>query len=265
MYPKANKNLGQHFLIDQNIIKKITSDYAQEADVIIEVGPGPGVLTQHLAKHNKPLFVFELDKRFEEILVEYVPRERIIMGDALGYDWNQFFYENQLTDKNVWLVSNLPYQVSSALFLLFLQLPPIKFLTLMFQKEVAEKISPPKQSKNAASSLRTLGENFFDMKHLVKAPPGCFRPQPKVDSLVLTGARKDRAEIALEDFSLLESFVRLIFSQKRKQLAGLLKKRYPQYSEIMTKLGLEQQIRAETLEHEQIISLFKELGKSHGN
>ncbi len=259
MYPKADKNLGQHFLIDQNVINKITTNFVSDAEVIIEIGPGPGVLTQKLSKSSKPFYAIELDRRFDEILSPILDDGHLIFTDALHFDWESFIKEKGLADKKIWLVSNLPYQVSSQLFILFLQIPQIKYLTLMFQKEVAEKICPPQAKKNSMSSLMSLGQNYFALKPLIKAPPGCFRPQPKVDSLVLTGVRKENPEVPLESFVKFESFVRLLFSQKRKQLGSVLKRKYSNISEILAKLDIDTQIRAEALDQKRVIALFESI------
>jgi 16S rRNA (adenine1518-N6/adenine1519-N6)-dimethyltransferase len=256
---KANKNLGQHFLVDEKVIEAITTDFQDECDVIFEVGPGPAVLTKHLAKKEKPFYVFELDKRMEEYLCPIVDEDKINFTDALHFDWHEFIEKNNLKDKKIWMVSNLPYQVSSGLFIAFLQVPQIQFFTLMFQKEVAEKILPPQGQKNSMSSLNFLGENYFEISKLKKVLPGAFNPPPKVDSLVISGVRKDNPTIEIDKFKSLETFLRLVFSQKRKQLSGLLKKTYPNIQQILQELEIDPKVRAEALDHSQILRLFEAL------
>lgn len=89
-YPKTNKNLGQHYLIDQNIIQTITKKFNDNIQNIIEVGPGPGILTKFLIKHNLPFCVIEKDKRFKENLNDILEPQNIIFDDALEFDFNFF-------------------------------------------------------------------------------------------------------------------------------------------------------------------------------
>src|SRR5690606_31558120 len=122
-------------------------------------------------------------------------------------------------------VSNLPYNVSVPLTLSFLRVPEIKNMTLMYQKEVAEKILP-KDPRNAMGSLHALTVSQFDVSHVVHAPPGAFVPPPKVDSLVLNFRRKEVPLVPLERVDVFEEFLRLVFAQRRKQLGGILKKEW---------------------------------------
>ena len=92
--PSADKSLGQHFLRDQNVIHKICSDFKDEAGAILEIGPGPGILTEHLALLNKPFFVIEKDTRFQVYLDQFIKPEQVTMGDALQVDLSAFFSEN---------------------------------------------------------------------------------------------------------------------------------------------------------------------------
>lgn len=250
---KANKNLGQHFLTDKNVIDKITSDYAQEAQVIIEVGPGPGALTQKLSLIDKPLYLVEMDKRFEESLTQFCPRDHIYFEDALHCDFDKI-----TTQPGIWLASNLPYNISSQLFIKFLQIPQIQFMTLMYQKEVGIKTVTVEQKK---SSLLCLSENYFESKVLCKVPPGAFSPPPKVNSIVISYQRRSEPEVSLADFDLFQHFLRKIFEAKRKQLSSLLKKNFPTFDwkQIYAKLEIADNIRAEDLDFTTIKKLFREI------
>lgn len=222
-YPTANKELGQHFLRDQKVITSITQDFKDVADVIVEVGPGPGVLTEGLSKHNLPFYVIEKDERFPEILQNYVPTENIFLTDALKFDWNDFLKRDELKDKKIWLVSNLPYNISAPLLMQFMRIPQIKFMTLMFQKEVGEKTYHRQNEKNQMSSLLALSQTYFKTKMLCKVMPGAFSPPPKVDSVVVSYERLETPEISFNEFIPYEIFLRHIFSQKRKQLGSVIK------------------------------------------
>lgn len=258
--PRANKDLGQHFLNSQHVIDKICDDHAGEYDAIIEVGPGPGVLTKSLAQKNKPLYLIEMDTRFEPILSDIVPRENITFIDATTLDWDSYFKKYDLLGKKVWLVSNLPYNVGSVLFISFLTLKDIKFMTLMFQKEVGQKTFL-RNIKNEMNGLLVLSQNYFEPKQLIKVSPGCFSPPPKVDSVVVSYVRKDRED--LSDFNSLNKFCRLVFSTKRKQLAGILKRTYSatQIEKAFEDNAISKQIRAEALEYSQVIGLYLSLNE----
>src|SRR5690606_15493279 len=152
-------------------------------------------LTPHLAKYNVPLFVIEMDERFVEILAPVVGEGNIFRQDALEFPWDEFLAKHKF--QSIWLVSNLPYNVSVPLTLSFLRIPQITHMTLMYQKEVAQKILP-NDPRNAMGSLHAMCLSQFELKHVVYAPPGAFVPPPKVDSQVLGFKRKEHPDIPLE-------------------------------------------------------------------
>jgi len=255
-FPVANKSFGQHFLHSKNVIEKITSLPHELIDTIVEVGPGPAVLTPRLSDYKKKLFVIEMDERFVPLLEQIVDQNNIFREDALSFNWKSFL-EAQGCQK-IWLVSNLPYNISVPLSLSFLRIPEIDSMTLMYQKEVAQKILP-NDPRNSMGSLRVLMQTQFDIQHVVYAPPGAFSPPPKVDSQVLSFRRKKNPDISLDNIDIFEKTLRLIFSQKRKQLGGILKK---EWGEQKTRLLFEAvsiplDIRAEALSYEQVLKLFE--------
>lgn len=256
--PRANKDLGQHYLNSEKVINKICSDHEGAYDAIIEIGPGPGVLTTSLALKEVPLFLIEMDTRFRDNLESIVPSENITFQDATTIDWNEYFIKHNLIDKKIWLVSNLPYNVGSVLFIHFLPLIPVKFMTLMFQKEVGQK-TYPREVKNQMNGLLFLCDNYFKSSHLIKVSPGCFSPPPKVDSVVVSYERKENTEA--NDFKKLNKFSRLVFSGKRKQLFGVLKQHYTKelLEKSFSELEISPQIRAEALSIEQVNGLYQSL------
>lgn len=251
--PKPNKDLGQHFLKDQNVIANITSDFEDEYDVIVEIGPGPAILTKELSLKDKPLYLIEKDTRFEPLLKECT--SHIYFEDALKFDWNEFVKQNELINKKIWLVSNLPYNISAPLFLSFQRIEQIKFMTLMFQKEVGEKTYFKQNTKNQMSSLMAISNTFFETKLLMKVLPGAFNPPPKVDSVVVSYKRVERPKIPLSEFSRFESFLRLIFKFKRKQLGSVLKANVD-IQEFFSKTNIERTRRAESLMLDEIYELY---------
>lgn len=257
--PRADKDLGQHYLKDKKVIEGICADVPAEATAIIEVGPGPATLTTTLATLQKRFYVVEKDLRFEDKLLECLSREQINFADALEFDLDAFIDEKELGSK-VSLVSNLPYNVSTPLLVKFLQVEDIAFMTLMFQKEVADKVFS--REKNSMSSLMALTQNYFDCRPLLKVPPGAFLPPPRVDSAVLSFSRKSNPEVSLKEFDAYESFLRKLFSQKRKQMGGILKKHYDpsKVEEALLGCGLSGTLRAETLQLAEVQLLYKKLG-----
>lgn len=256
--PHADKSLGQHFLRDQNVIKNICDDFKDKAEAILEIGPGPGILTEHLAHHPFPFHVIEMDKRFPIYLEQFLKPEQIHITDALRVNLDNFNQE-KFGNKKVWLVSNLPYNVASPLLINFLQAPSIKFMTLMFQKEVADKVFAFATSKNVMNSLMVLSQTYFECDLLCKVPPGAFNPPPKVDSAVLSMKRIELPVIPLQDFHSLEKFLRLIYSQKRKQLGGILRSQYSieKITNVFTELNIELSVRAEALSLQQVQNLYR--------
>jgi 16S rRNA (adenine1518-N6/adenine1519-N6)-dimethyltransferase len=255
-FPTADKRFGQHFLHSPHVIKPITTDAPAGCDAIIEVGPGPAVLTPHLKEHKLPLYAFEMDKRFTEILTAVVGEDNLILGDALEIDFEAFLKERG--HENVWLVSNLPYNVSVPLTLAFMRAPRLQRMTLMYQKEVAEKFLP-RSGKNTMSSLHALAGMFFKTSRVVDVPPGAFQPPPKVMSQVIRFDRLTTPHTDLKDWDQLEGFMRAVFQNRRKQLRGLIKDRIP--GEVLDEFFRAQQIpegvRAEALELEQVIALWR--------
>jgi 16S rRNA (adenine1518-N6/adenine1519-N6)-dimethyltransferase len=255
-FPPADKRFGQHFLHSPHVIGAITTDKPEGCDAIIEVGPGPAVLTPKLAEHGLPLYAFEMDKRFTELLEPVVGPENLILGDALEIDFEKFLQERG--HKRAWLVSNLPYNVSVPLTLAFMRSPRIARMTLMYQKEVAEKFLP-RSGKNTMSSLATLAGLFFHTSRVVDVPPGAFQPPPKVMSQVIRFDRLENSHVALTDWDKLEVFLRLVFQNRRKQMKGLLKERIPEgdLTEFFRTHALPETVRAEALELKHVIALWQ--------
>lgn len=255
-FPMANKSFGQHFLSSPTVINKITSPLPSGVDAIVEIGPGPAVLTPHLAKYNVPLYVIEMDERFVELLAPVVGADHIYRQDALEFDWPTFLKEKGF--KSIWLVSNLPYNVSVPLTLSFLRIPEVTHMTLMYQKEVAQKILP-NDPRNAMGSLHAMCLSQFELKHVVYAPPGAFVPAPKVDSQVLGFKRKLNPDIPLSNIDPFEKYLRLAFGQRRKQLGGILKNGWGQDTALrrLASAGIDPQIRAEALSYQDVLQLFR--------
>lgn len=255
--PRANKGLGQHFLRDSKVIERICNDFAEEARGLIEIGPGPQALTRELARLDKPFFVVEKDARFEGPLQELLGADHVVLADALEVDLASEIQKRQHPGP-IWLVSNLPYNVSVPLLLRFIQTPAIEYMTLMFQKEVAQKVFDFTHGKNPMGSLMALTQTYFEVKLLCQVPPGAFVPPPEVNSTVLSLKRRAEPPLPLNGFPSFEKFLRQVFQFKRKQVLTVLKSSYPEprVREALYRVGLAPEQRAESFTLDQLQNLY---------
>lgn len=218
-YPQSKKSLGQHFLKDGNIIRKIVEAIpAKPNDYVVEIGPGSGAVTEVLLKKFKNVTAIELDQRMVEFLSEKFPELNIIHKDILEFDWNIF----KDTDRPVHVMGNLPYYITSQiLFNLFEYRSVLHSATLMMQKEVAQRIVAEPRNKeygilSVQSQLMSSPEILFDVS------PHVFSPPPSVQSSVIQFTfNKD--ELACTDAHL-KKVVRMAFNQRRKKLSNALKR-----------------------------------------
>jgi len=246
---KPTKELGQNFLIDQRIISE-TVKVAQisEDDIIIEVGAGTGALTRPLAKRAGKVIAVEIDRDLIPELQENtagLPNVEIVNEDILKLDTNHY-----LLATNFKIVGSIPYQITSPLIhKLLKETPRPKSITIIVQKEVAEKVEakPPE-----ATYLSNFVTNFGQAKILRTIKPNAFRPQPKVDSALLHIVLKPHPSYLTPEE--LEKFLHHAFAQPRK----MLNKRFP--AETLQKLGIDPQRRPQTLSFEEWMKLFKVVG-----
>lgn len=248
-----NKKLGQHFLKDQKTIDTIIKSMPTDTSTIVEIGPGTGAITEHLISLNKNLILIEKDKRFVDY---WLNRDiKCLACDVLKLDWHDFLKQHLLTNEKIWLVSNLPYNISAPLTVKLLQVENIKHMTLMYQKEVAEKIL----GTDGMSSLFALSQSYFNVKkvHLVK--PGAFNPPPKVDSLVLQFTRKEFSLVTMSEFDRYEKFLRNLFAYPRKQLGSVLSKfMSANWKDTFPHEKIDLTLRAEKLSWDQLFILYSQ-------
>lgn len=248
----AKKALGQNFLLDANITDKIMrlslaaqniADFSHETAV--EIGPGPGGLTQAVLRQNpKELTVVEMDERCLKILEEiknFYPQLNIINGDALKYDW-QKKYE---TCGRFHIISNLPYNISVVLLTGWLkQIDCFKSLTLMFQKEVGDRILAVPGTKDYGR-ISVISQLQCEVKKLFDLPPTCFVPAPKIwSSVLLFLPKKKSIEPAI--LEKVEKLTAMAFGQRRKMIRQSLKT-VPNLQQHLDELGIEATLRAENL------------------
>ena len=220
---RAKKSLGQNFLIDQNIIEKITNIAKIENKNILEVGPGTGNLTAAILKKNpKKLIVIEKDDELVSLLKKkFTNKIKIINKDILKIDEN-FVEKEKLT-----VFGNLPYNISTEIlsrWILNLNNKNLWFdhLVLMFQKEVADRIISKYNSKNYGR-LTVLTNWKLNVKKILDIKPSCFSPRPKIDSSVLFFEPKKNF-YKLNNSKSLEKITRIFFMHRRK----MIKKPYNQ-------------------------------------
>lgn len=256
---QAKKKFGQHFLKSDSVIQKIVNDKDEDTQYCLEIGPGPGILTKYLVEKSFPLKVIEIDDQFIQHLENLVGKENVTHSDAMEVELTECF---QAWDwqNNIWLVSNLPYNVAAPLMIRFFPILSIKKMTLMMQKEMALRILPPNKKKQS-NPLAIYSALFFDVKTLCQAPPGAFSPPPKVDSTVLTFTRKETPLIDPTEYESFLKFGRGIFSMPRKQLKKVLKTNLAlpneaSWEDLLNQNNIPETIRAEALELEQVLGLY---------
>ena len=247
---RADKRLGQNFLLDLNLTRRIARTAAPLDDATIyEVGPGPGGLTRALLGEGaRHVVAVERDARaipaLEEIAAAFPGRLRIVHGDAMALDEGAI-----LPPGPVKIVANLPYNVGTALFVRWMQgaWPPFwQSMTLMFQREVAERIIAQPGSK-AYGRLAILAQWRARARILFTLPPAAFTPPPKVESAVLQLVPAEPLDPAL-DPSALETFVEAAFSQRRKMLRSGLKPLLKNPGALLEVAGIDPTARAETID-----------------
>lgn len=253
----ADKSLGQNFLLDINITDKIARQAGNLAgESVIEIGPGPGGLTRAILEQGaKSVTVIERDERclpiLEEIANAYPNRLNIIMGDALKVNFQEIAANCPTKPK---IIANLPYNVGTMLLINWLlpaTWPPFyKDMTLMFQKEVAERIVAEPNTA-AYGRLAVLSRWRTNSRICFSLPPEAFSPPPKVNSAVVHLIPIQEPEKV--DSKALDHIVRLAFGQKRKMLRQSLKS--INEGNLLSSLDIDEKRRAETLTVDEFIKI----------
>jgi 16S rRNA (adenine1518-N6/adenine1519-N6)-dimethyltransferase len=221
MFVKPKKYLGQHFLKDEHIAKKIadaliTSEYKD----VLEIGPGMGVLTKYLLENEKfTTSVIEIDKESVNYLKQYYKdlENRIFEKNFLKVDLKELFQEKQFA-----IIGNFPYNISTQIVFKTLEnKTQIPEFTGMFQKEVAERIAEKAGSKKYGI-LSVLTQAFYEVEYLFTVPPSVFDPPPKVESGVIRLIRKKNFQLPVNE-KMFFQVVKTAFNQRRKMLRGSLK------------------------------------------
>ena len=252
--PSPDKALGQHFLFDPGILGKI-ADFARvkPGDEVLEIGPGPGGLTRTLIERGARVTALEADARMVAHLLEMdLPGLTIIHGDALKADYLVFAGDRGGRLK---LVSNLPYNISGPLTARLLrQRTAFTDMTLMYQKEVADRIAAPPGGRERGI-LSALSQAFCIVEPGFRVPPGAFRPPPKVHSALVRFTIPEKPLFEVKDEELLWKIVHEAFQKRRKQLRNCLRHRVEDGTGIYEQAGLTGAERPEELSAENWVVL----------
>ncbi len=225
---QANKSLGQNFLIDDCVIEKIIeSSNIEKEDLIIEIGPGLGVLTERLLKKSNNVVVIELDKKMIEILQNRFCLNRnleIINDDVLKVDLEKLIKnkKEQTNINKVKIVANLPYYISTPIIMKLLENRlEISEIIVMVQKEVAQRLGA-ETGKREAGAITYAVEYYAQATPIIDVPKESFIPSPKVESQVIKLEVRQNPKIEVEDEKLLFNIIQKSFMQRRKTLSNAL-------------------------------------------
>ena len=254
---KTKKSLGQNFLTDQNILKKIVQITKIENHSILEIGPGTGNLTSHILKNNpKKIFVIEKDNNLASFLADQFKKKIIIINkDVLKIN------EKKITKEKLIVFGNLPYNISTEIlckWILNLENNYFWFncLILMFQKEVADRIISNFNSSKYGR-LSVLANWKLNIEKICDIKPNSFSPKPKVDSsLLFFKPKKNFYE--LKDPKNLEKITRVFFNQRRKMLKKPYNQMFNGNLEIIKKLKINLNLRPQNLNSDTYYKLTKE-------
>ena len=243
---KAKKSLGQNFLTDENILKKIVSIIKIKNKSILEIGPGTGNLTSYILKSDpKKLFVVEKDKKLAIFLKKKFEDKIIIINDDILRIDEKNLYEEKLI-----VFGNLPYNISTEILAKWILNLNDKnfwfdFLILMFQKEVADRIIANSDTKNYGR-LSILSNWRMKIKKITDIEPESFSPQPKERSTLLTFVPKKNF-YQINDPKNLEHLTNIFFSQRRKMIKKPLKFLFKDFLDVSQKLNLDLNLRPQNL------------------
>ena len=242
------RSLGQNFLIDENILNIITElGNINNEDLVLEVGPGTGNLTQKiLEKKPKNFTVIEKDKK----LVDFLKKKFNKKIDIINEDMLKFSYEKNL-NKRIIVFGNLPYNISTQILSKWIKIKKLenfyKKFILMFQKEVADRIIAKDNSKNYGR-LSIISNWKMNVKKIMDIDPNCFKPIPKVKSSILTFEPK-KNYYKIQDGKNLEHITNVFFNQRRKMIKKPMKVLFKDFEEISKELSLDLNLRPQNLSY----------------
>lgn len=258
----AKKNYGQNFLIEPGIVDKIARHaVVSDTCVVFEIGPGIGALTQYLCEYAKQVVSFEIDERLPDVLADTLQEYdnfELVMQDFLDIDLKQWCDTYKAQGYDVVIAANLPYYITTPiLFKIFESGADIKAITVMMQKEVADRFSAVVNTKDY-NALSIITQYRCEVSYVMKVPKNVFHPKPKVDSAVLQFRFREIRDDIDEDVFF--SLVKACFRQRRKTILnnyGEFCQDKTQAKEELHACGIDESRRAENVTLAEFIRLYE--------
>ena len=264
------KRFGQNFLVDTHVLEKIIQAAGlTKEDLVLEIGPGIGTMTQYLAENAGRVMAVEIDSNLIPILKETLKdyhNVTVINEDILKVDVAALA-EQYNGGRPIKVVANLPYYITTPIIMgLFESQVPIDNITVMVQKEVAERMQAGPGTKNYGAL--SLAVQYYAEPYIVaNVPPNCFIPRPSVGSAVIRLTRHGKKPVEVKDEKLMFALIRASFNQRRKTLQNSLNNSAElsfskeEIGEAIEKMGLSPSVRGEALTLEQFAKLADALGE----
>ena len=269
--PRPRRSLGQHFLSDDNILRRIVEALEPTpGDVVLEIGPGQGTLTRELLGRGMRVIAIEKDRRLaEQMLIGDVGLRsaQIVHGDALRLDWHALIAQSAVPNPQFKVIGNIPYYITTPLIDKALTPPLPERVVFLVQEEVADRIVAPPGSKTYGAlsvgvQVVTRPEKLFTIK------PGSFRPPPKVHSALVRLRPLLEPLVDQEEIPRLRQFVTACFGLRRKQLRNVLRAVTGRPTALiaagLASLGLDPQARPETLPPHDFVRLGRWVWRAVG-
>lgn len=259
------KSLGQNFLVDVNILQNIVKHAGIDKDAgAIEIGPGIGALTEQLAIHADKVVAFEIDQRLLPILKDTLgdySNINLIHQDILEANVKEIIEENFAPDQKVHVVANLPYYITTPILMKLIQDKlPVSSITVMIQKEVAERMAAEPNTKSYGSLTIAL-QYYTEAEVVMVVPKTVFMPQPNVDSAILKLNLREKPPVHVQDEDFFFDIIKASFAQRRKTLQNNLKSFFKDkydkdmITDILLQSGIDAKRRGESLSIEEFAHL----------
>ena len=265
---KANKSLGQNFLINSEVVENIVnSSEITNEDMVIEIGPGLGTLTKYLLEKAGKVLCVELDSKMIKILQDrfsIYDNFEVINADVLKLNLNDIISENKKQGKikNVKVVANLPYYITTPIIMKLLEEKlDIKSITVMIQKEVADRLIETPGGKNTGAITYTV-YYYCDSEKIMEVPNSSFIPEPEVTSEVIKMNLRSKTVVEIDNPKVMFMIIKSAFMQRRKTLLNALTNtkvflNKKEGLEILNKLNLNENVRAEELSIQDFANIAK--------
>ncbi len=262
---KAKKSLGQNFLVDSTVCPRIAEKAQIDGIGVLEIGPGFGALTVELARRAEKVVAIEIDEDVIPQLLENLSEfsnVTVIQGDAMETDLRSLI-EVQFGDMPVAIVGNLPYYITSPVIMALLESKlPIEAVTVMVQKEAAQRICAPVGSR-LSGAVTVAVDYYADAYKLFDVSAGSFMPAPKVDSCVIRMDIRKKPEIEITDEKLFFKIVHAAFGQRRKTASNSISSGSGIPKDVVIRAieecGFEPSVRAETLNMQNLADLCEKI------